>query len=63
MKRDMDLVRLILLFVEQQGTDNVNHIVIDGYSPIEIREPVKLMKDHNLVSNCKFDMIETIKNI
>lgn len=60
MKRDMDLVRLILLFVEQQDAGAVDKIVIDGYSPNVVYEHVKLLEEHNLISNCMFDIMGNV---
>jgi hypothetical protein len=53
MKRDMDLVRLILLFLEED--DNPHHlpgpIVIEGYSQYAIVEHLRLMESGGLLSD------------
>lgn len=58
MKRDMDLVRLILLRVEEQDPNSSSYesIAIDGYSAGEIREHVKLLKNAGMVDDVHHDM-------
>ena len=48
MKRDMDLVRKILLHVEENEDGNIS-LAIPGYSQDEIYRHVELMKDKDLV--------------
>ena len=45
MKRDMDLIRNILLEIEKQdiNSTHIRPIVVDGYTPMEIMQHVKLM--------------------
>ncbi len=57
MKRDMDLIRNILLEIEKQdiNSTHIRPIVVDGYTPMEIMQHVKLMEDHGLVRDCIYD--------
>ena len=57
MKRDMDLVRLILLEIEKSEEEDVANMMIDGYSSKEIMYNAKLMKQNNLIEICKEDII------
>ena len=56
MKRDMDLIRLILLKVEEQDPNSSSYesIAIDGYSTGEIREHVKLLESAGMVSDAHY---------
>lgn len=58
MKRDMDLVREILLYIENQdiNSGNIEPIRINGYTLLEILEHVKLMENYGLVKDCDYDM-------
>lgn len=56
MKRDMDLIRLILLEIEKSDEEDVTNMMIDGYSSEEIFYNAKLMKNNNLIEICKDDI-------
>jgi len=58
MKRDMDLVRSILLYVENQDINNKGYssITIDGHASSEILGHVRLMEEHGLLKDCLYDL-------
>ncbi len=58
MKRDMDLIRNILLEIEKQDINStyINNIAVDGHTPMEIMQHVKLMEDHGLIRDCTYDL-------
>ena len=49
MKRDMDLIRLILLEIEKAEENEVENMNIDGYSKEDIVFNAKLLKQNNLM--------------
>ncbi len=57
MKRDMDLIRLILLEIEKSDEEYVTNMMIDGYSSKEVVYNAKLLKQNNLIEVCKEDII------
>lgn len=57
MKRDMDLIRLILLEIENSDEEDVTNMMIDGYSSEEIFYNAKLMKNNNLIKICEDDIL------
>ena len=58
MKRDMDLIRLILLRVEEQdpNTSSYESITIDGYTSDEVREHIKLLANAGMISDVHHDL-------
>lgn len=55
MTRDMDLIRLILLEVEQrQDVLRSRKVIVEGYSPEQIAYHVKLLAQANLVDVIDF---------
>lgn len=58
MKRDMDLIRLILLRVEEQdpNTSSYESITIDGYTSGEVREHIKLLANAGMISDVHHDL-------
>lgn len=58
MKRDMDLVRLILLEIEKYDANSTSYesITIDGYSSGEVRECVILLENAGMVSDTNYMM-------
>lgn len=58
MKRDMDLIRLILLRVEEQdpNTSSYESITIDGYTSGEVREHIKLLANAGMISVVHHDL-------
>ena len=58
MKRDMDLIRLILLRVEEQdpNTSSYESITIDGYTSGEVREHIKLLANAGMISDVYHDL-------
>ena len=57
MKRDMDLIRFILLEIERADEEDVENMTIDGYSSNEIMYNANLMKQNNMINTCKEDII------
>jgi len=57
MKRDMDLVRLILLKIEEHDVESSSYesISIDGHSSREVFEHVRLMENAGLISDTHYD--------
>ena len=51
MKRDMDLIRLILLEIEKAEENEVENMNIDGYSKEDIVFNAKLLKQNNMIEN------------
>ena len=58
MKRDMDLIRLILLEVEKSEEDEIENIQIQGYSEKDIMFNAKLMYENDLISDYKTDILD-----
>ncbi len=56
MKRNMDLVRAILLFVENQDVNSgqYENITLDGYTPMEVMMHVKIMEGYGLLQDCTY---------
>lgn len=56
MKRNMDLVRAILLFVENQDVNSghCENITLDGYTPMEVMMHVKMMEGYGLLQDCTY---------
>jgi hypothetical protein len=50
MKRDMDLIREILLRLEEDDEETVRTLVEKGYAPIQIRYHCWLLLEENLVT-------------
>ena len=50
MKRDMDLVRLILQAVEERQERSLNPLLIDGYSDDQIQYHIELLDEAGLLS-------------
>lgn len=62
MKRDMELVRQVLLQTEQSATvDNVIDLHIEGYSPEEISYHVKILSDAGLLEAHNFSDSENFE--
>ena len=62
MKRDMDLVRKILLKIEENdSSDGLVNLEIDGYTMDEIIYHCQMLKDANMISN--LDWVEGLKLI
>ena len=51
MKRDMDLIRDILLQIEKQDINMFQYesIAVEGHTPMEVMQHVKLMEQRGLV--------------
>lgn len=49
MKRDMELVRKILLFIENENTDYFDTPKIDGYTSEEVSYHIKLLHEEGMV--------------
>lgn len=58
MKRDMDLIRLILLEIEKAEENEVENMNIDGYSKEDIVFNAKLLKQNNMIENFEEDVLE-----
>ncbi len=57
MKRDMELIRAILLEVEKQDpASNLPAIEIEGYDNKTVFEHAKLMEEGGLINGCCFDL-------
>lgn len=57
MKRDMDLIRLILLKIENSEDEEIENLTIKGYSTKEILYNAKLLEQNNMIEYCKEDII------
>ncbi len=57
MKRDMDLIRLILLEIEKAEENEVENMNIDGYSKEDIVFNAKLLKQNNMIENFEEDVL------
>lgn len=57
MKRDMDLIRLILLEIENSEDEEIENLTIKGYSTKEILYNAKLLEQNNMIEYCKEDII------
>lgn len=57
MKRDMDLIRDILLQIEKQDINMSQYepIAVEGHTPMEVMQHVKLMEQRGLVKDCLYD--------
>lgn len=58
MKRDMDLVRLILLKIEEQDVNDpsVDAIEIEGFSTRIVLEHVRLLESAGMISDTFYDV-------
>lgn len=58
MRRDMDLLREILLFIENQdvNSNRYNPITIEGHTALEILNHVQLMEQYGLLKDCSYDL-------
>jgi repressor of nif and glnA expression len=53
MKRDMDLIRKILLYAEESESSDIPKVTIQGYTEEQINYHLKLLNDANLVTSVK----------
>ena len=58
MKRDMDLIREILLKIEEHDVNSPSstNLEIEGYSPREVYEHARLMENAGLIEDAHFDL-------
>ena len=57
MKRNMDLVRLILLEIEKSDEEEIQNMEIDGYSSEDIKYNAALLKEKNMIDTYQTDII------
>ena len=57
MKRDMDLIRLILLEIEKAEENEVENMNIDGYSKEDVVFNAKLLKQYNMIEKFEEDVL------
>ena len=57
MKRDMDLIREILLKIEEHDVNSPSsaNLEIEGYSPREVYEHARLLENAGLIEDAHFD--------
>ncbi len=57
MKRDMDLVRLILLEIEKSTESEIEDLIVPNYSKEEIMFNCNLLFEENLIKNYEQDVL------